>query len=106
MAIIIPIKDNPNHSLKIELEKVLYKLDFIYNTYFNFWSMSIFDEDDNLIVAGVKIVANYPMISHLNKLKGDFICQIANTKAEINRTSFSGSEAILLYLTEAEIEAF
>jgi len=106
MSIIIPIKDNPNHSLKIELEGLLYKLDFIYNTINDFWSMSIFDENDNLILAGIKLVANYPLISQYNKLKGDFICQISDLKASVGRNSFLSGEAVLLYLTEAEIEAF
>lgn len=106
MSIIIPIKDNPNHSLKIELEGVLYKIDFIYNTTNSFWSMSIFDDNDNLILAGIKLVANYPLISQYNKLKGDFICQISDIKTSIIRNSFASNAAILLYLTEAEIEAF
>jgi hypothetical protein len=107
MAVIIPIKNNPNHTLIIELESVIYKLGFLYNVEGAFWSMTIWDENDNLLIAGIKIVANYPLLfSHINSSlpPGDFYCEIADTSASINRTAFSSGEAKLLYLTQEEVE--
>jgi hypothetical protein len=108
MAIIIPIKDNPNHTITIELESVIYKLGFVYNTEGAFWSMTIWDEDDNLLLSGIKIVANYPLLfSHKNNSlpTGDFYCEIADTQASINRNSFLSGEAKLLYLTLEEVQS-
>jgi len=107
MAIIIPIKNNPNHTLIIELESVVYKLSFQYNTGGDCWSMAIYDNNDNLVLAGIKLVANYPLLfSHKNDSLpiGDFYCEISNKSTSIDRTSFSSGEAKLLYLTQAEIE--
>ena len=107
MAIIIPIKDNVNHTITIELESVIYKLGFLYNSGSGFWSMAIWDETDNLLLSGIKIVANYPLIfSYKNNSlpPGDFYCEISNIQASINRTSFSSDEAKLLYLTQEEVE--
>ena len=107
MAIIIPIRDNPNHTFTIELEAVIYKLGFLYNTVGDFWVLDIWDEDDVLLIAGIRIVANYPLLfSHVNSTlpPGDFYCEIADIKALINRSSFSSGAAKLLYLTQEEIE--
>jgi len=107
MAVIIPIKNNPNHTLVIELESIIYKLGFQYNVQGAFWAMTIWDENDSVIIAGIKIVANYPLLFSYKKSSlpdGDFYCEISDKSASINRTAFSSGEAKLLYLTQTEIE--
>jgi hypothetical protein len=107
MAKIIPIKDNPNHTLIIELDSKVFKLWFLYNSEGDFWAMSLYDEDDNLLISNIKMVANYPLLfTHRNTSfpSGDFYCEIADTSATISRDSFSSEEAKLLYLTQEEIE--
>ena len=107
MAVIIPIKDNSNHELTIELENIIYRLYFLYNEKFDYWSMSIFNEDDDLLLSGIKIVPNYPMIYYLNNrvdITGDFYCEISSKKtSSITRNSFVSGEANLLYLTDEEV---
>ena len=108
MAVIIPIKDNPNHTLLIELESKMYKFWFKFNVLGEFWTMDIYSEDDVLLLAGIKMVANYPLIfANKNTLlpTGDFICEISDVSARIVRDSFSSGKAKLLYLTEVELEA-
>lgn len=108
MAKVIPIKDNPNHSILISLEDVIYKLLFKYNTTSDFWTIDIYSVDDVLLLAGVKIVANYALLFYHKKtglMSGDFICEIADTNARITRDSFSSGAAKLLYLTEVELAA-
>ena len=107
MATIIPIKNNPNHTITIELESKLFKLWFLYNSISDFWTMSLYDENDNLLVSNIKIVANYPLLfTHKNKSfpLGDFYCEITNRSATISRNSFSSGEAKLLYLTQEEVK--
>lgn len=106
MAVIIPIKDNPNHTLLIELGSKIFKLHFKYNVIAGFWSMDIYTEDDSILIYGVKIVANYPLLFyHKNSAfpSGDFICEIADKSATIKRDSFSSGAAKLLFLTKDEI---
>lgn len=107
MAKIIPIKDNPNHTLLIELDSKIYKLGFKYNTVGAFWTMDIFTEDDVLLICGVKIVPNYALLfSHINSAlpEGDFICEVSDVNSRIVRDSFSSGKAKLLYLTQDELE--
>jgi hypothetical protein len=107
MAIIIPIKNNANHTLLVELQSKIYKIWFKFNVLGNFWTMDIYSEDDILLLAGIKIVANYPLIfSNKNSLlpTGDFVCETSDISAKIVRDSFSSDKAKLLYLTEAEVE--
>jgi len=107
MATIIPIKNNPNHTLTIELDSKIFKLLFLYNSIGSFWTMSLYNEDDNLLVSNIKLVANYPLLfthRNVNFPSGDFYCEIADTSAVISRNSFSSGEAKLLYLTQEEIE--
>ena len=107
MAVTIPIKDNPNHTILIALDSKIYKLYFLFNTGFEFWTMDIYTEDELLILSGVKIVANYPLIfSHINSElpSGDFICEISDTESRIVRNSFSTGKAKLLYLTKDELQ--
>lgn len=106
MALIIPIKDNPNHTLLMELDSKIYKLGFKFNSVGLFWTLDIWTEDDVLLLAGIKMVANYPLIfSH--KIKslptGDFICEISDASARIERDSFSSGKAKFLYLTADEL---
>ena len=107
MATIIPIKDNPNHTILIELESTIYKLAFKYNTTKVFWTMDIYTENDVLLLSGVKIVPNYPLIfSHKNSLlpNGDFVCEISDKSATIIMNSFSSDKAKLLYLTQDDLK--
>lgn len=107
MAISIPIKNDPNHTIVIELDNKIYKLGFLYNTKATFWSITLWDENDNLLLSNIKIVANYPLIfpyKNANLPTGDFICQISDKTASITRDSFSLLKANLLYLTQEEIE--
>ena len=108
MAVIIPIKNNPNHTLLVELESKLYKFWFKFNVLGDFWTMDIYSEDDVLLLAGIKMVANYPLIfANKNTLlpTGDFVCESPDIYARIVRDSFSSGKVKLLYLTEAEVAA-
>ena len=109
MALIIPIKDNQNHTLLIELESAMYKLGFKYNTRSLFWAMDVYDDADNLLLAGIKIVPNYPLIfSHkvAGLPAGDFLCEISDKQSRVVRDSFSSGKANLLYLTQDELQTF
>jgi len=107
MATIIPIKDNPNHTILIELELKIYKLAFKFNSTKLFWTMDIYAEDDTLLLSGIKIVPNYPLnFLYKNSLlpNGVFMCEISDKSARIIRDSFSSGKAKLLYLTQDELK--
>ena len=105
MANLIPIKDDPNHTFTINLDSKLLKLEFLYNSLFDFWAMTIYNDLDDTLIAGVKIVPNY-LLLYNNKASGlpsgDFYCEISDFSSSIGRNSFSSKEANLLYLTKEE----
>lgn len=106
MAILIPIKDNPNYTLTIELDSKIFKLWMLYNASYDFWAMSLYDEDDNLLISNLKLVPNYPLLfSHRNMSlpSGDFYCETSGEVVNIGRNSFSSKESNLLYLTQEEL---
>jgi hypothetical protein len=107
MAIEIPIKDNPNHSLLIEIESRIYQFIFRYNSKHDFWTIDISTENGIELLVGIKIVANYPLLfSHKNSFlpSGDIIARIVDKDARINRNSFKDGLATLLYLSEYELK--
>lgn len=46
----------------VELSGVSFRLDFRFNTRDNHWYIDIFDEDDNPLRRGVKILTNWTML--------------------------------------------
>lgn len=108
MPINIPIRDNSNHSFLQVLDNKTYKFDFLYNSIGDFWTFDLYDDNDNLIVGSVKIIANYPLLFYFayDELPdGDIFCEIYDKTKRINRNSFVSGEAKLYYLTREEIEA-
>lgn len=108
MSQIIPIKNNPNHTIIINLDDKLYTLWFLYNTYGDFWTLTIYDENDTILVSGLKIVANYPLLNPYKRNtslpKGNFYCQTSDFKMNIGRKAFADKKATLLYLAENELD--
>tara|TARA_R110000782_G_scaffold115789_1_gene205882 strand:+ start:404 stop:730 length:327 start_codon:yes stop_codon:yes gene_type:complete len=106
MAIIIPIKNNPNHTLTIDLDSKIFKLWFLYNTIGSFWTFTLYDNEDNILISNIKILANYPLLfahRNIDLPSGDFYCQTTDITKTITRNSFASSEAQFLYLTSEEI---
>ena len=105
MAVIIPIRDNPNYTLSIELEGAVYRIGVLYNARNDFWSLTLWDNNDILLVAGVKIVPNYPLLYNFkNELlpSGDLYCQVSDINVNITRDSFVTRDAVLLYISNEE----
>jgi len=106
MSKVIPLKDNANYKFSIQLDSKTYILQFLYNTVNTYWTFSISDENETLLLSNIKIVKNFPLTDKY-KIEGlpagDFMC--ASTTDRITRDSFKNKEATLIYMTEAEIEA-
>lgn len=109
MAISILIENNPNYTIRIPLGNILYRLDFLYNTLEDFWTFSIYNDDDNLLISGVKIVANYLLLENYKTdllPSGDFYCLTSDLTIRIGRNSFVNNEADFLYLSAEEAREF
>lgn len=61
-TIIIPVRnDLPAYKFKIDLEGVMYVLDFGFNARSNLWYMSIMDQAETLILGDLPILVNVPL---------------------------------------------
>lgn len=106
MAEIIPFfNEHTSFSMEVSLEEKPYSFLFTYNARGDFWTMSMFDLEANLILAGIKVVINYELISIFNHLeipKG-FIFTLDTTRKElrVNRENM-GSVINLVYSSEGE----
>jgi hypothetical protein len=62
----IPYQYNDSFS-RVVLDRREYLLRFTYNNLFDYWTVGIYDINRNPIVAGMKVVPNYPL-NHYNKI--------------------------------------
>lgn len=62
MIVVIPFRDLSSFSEDVELDNEIYRFSFDWNTSGKFWSMSIKNTDNDILISGVKMVLNYDMI--------------------------------------------
>jgi hypothetical protein len=56
MAVQIPFKEAPSFIEQVTLDGSPYQLKIYWNTRSRFWTLAIFDLEDNLLLGGVKLV--------------------------------------------------
>lgn len=96
---------------EVTLEGLPYRFTFYWNTREEAWFMDISDREENLIIAGIKLVISHPVKQQYVEAElppGDFIVvdtNIATSRDEPARDDFVQARNLnLLYLTEAEME--
>lgn len=91
----------------LAIDDVTITLRVKWNQRFKYWSLSIYDRDSNIILAGIKMVRDSPLISGLRipSISGDFLFvrQYGN-KDEADFESL-GDDFVLVYVTSEEINA-
>jgi hypothetical protein len=65
-AVIIPLFSNANFSQVVTLDGVQYTLYFHWNGRGGFWSMDIADGSGAMLLAGIRMVVNYPLTLQYN----------------------------------------
>lgn len=60
-TVTIPVFDTPRQTFQVRLSNILYRLRLQYNDRTDRWSMSIYDGEDNPIIAGMALVINFPL---------------------------------------------
>lgn len=86
------------------LDGVPVTLRIIWNERFKYWSMNIYNRQQELIIAGVKLVVDYKLIGRFNlsELSGDFVfVRTSGDKLEADVNSI-GYDFQLVYLSEVE----
>ena len=106
--LIIPFNDNGSWREQIQLDNIVYFLNFTWNGLNEFWTMDILNRNEEPLILGIKIVPNYPLLSTYTvegMPPGNIICQnIVNTTDEIKRFDI-GQKFEMVYYFEGELEA-
>lgn len=105
---IIPFKQPAQWQEQIELDRIIYILVFTWNALNEFWTMDIYNRNEDPIILGIKIVPNYPLLrayTAVEKPPGEIICQnIVNAPDTISRFDMS-QKFELVYYSAGELDA-
>ena len=103
---IIPFKEASQWQEQIELEGVQYIFNFTWNALNEFWTMDIYNRDEEPLILGIKIVPNYPLLQPytvFGKPAGEIVCQnVVNAPEGIGRFDMS-QKFQLVYYNEGEL---
>lgn len=106
---IIPFQKNlPSFSQEVTLENIPYIFDFAWNARGEFWSMSIYNRDQQPLVYGVKVVLLYPLIGKFvgrNLPPGEIYALDPSDNTENIEQNDFDSRLYLTYFTEEEVES-
>ena len=102
----IPFADYPSFTEDIILDNIPYKFSFNWNDRGEFWTMTISDSDDNILVAGIKIVLGQKLISNFpGRSLPPGAMAVVDTSGNVTRPSqidFYNDDLQLVYVTEDE----
>jgi len=103
---IIPFKQNTQWRQQIELNDETFILSFKWNALNEYWSMNIFNQDEEPVALGIKIVTQFNLTEQLVQAgmpKGDIICQnIIGGFEKIQRNDMGLTNDLVFY-SEGEI---
>lgn len=62
--LVIPTTGDPYSSQRIALDGKSYTLSLAWNQYASSWSLSLFDENEEPIVVGLRVISNWPLLRY------------------------------------------
>jgi hypothetical protein len=104
--IAIPLFDLASFTEEVILDDVPYRLTFQWNSRGEFWSMSISDSNNILLLSGIKLVINFELISEWHAIDlpaGElYIVDPTGSDAPIAFEDFGNGRLEIVYVSEAE----
>lgn len=102
----IPVLDANDSILEADFEGVSYFVRMSWNSEGEFWTLTLEDYAHNVIVAGVAVVPDTPLLAmfrHLGTPAGEIWAVLLNeTRQTIGRSDFVTGDAALVYIEEGE----
>lgn len=96
-----PDSNTFSYTYKVIINNVIYKLHFIYNSRQDSWSVNFLDNDDNILVAAIKLRMGVDLLSQYKSLAElpDVILVVYNEQDRQNPNSNNfGKTAFLGYI--------
>lgn len=111
MSYIVPTfqTTSARYILEAELATEVFRLRFTWNQRESSWYMDILDIDDNNIMLGVKLVANYQLLLQYKAMaelpKGDFIMMDLESSPQTGPVTFDnyGTRYQLIFFSNEEL---
>lgn len=99
----ITFNDDNDVVSSVSLDDKLYKIRMTWNADGFFWTLHIWDKDENPLLTNVKVVPNFPLTFNKHCFdipSGEFI--VITNQTLIDREAFADDRAKLVYITEKE----
>jgi hypothetical protein len=100
-------KDTANYQLRVELDGVMFLLDFRWNARQATWKLSVSNEDGDLLVSGIAVISNRALLARYRTLpgmpRGELFAADFTGTIDVPDYTQLGEEVSLLYFTYAEV---
>lgn len=102
----IRLIDENDQLVEAELEGGLYYLGFAWNEEGGFWTLSVRDLNQEILVSGVRVVNLYPLLDQVRQrgFPPGEIFVFAPAEEILDRNCFTGGRAAIYYVDLAEME--
>lgn len=104
--IVIPFMNHPYFSENVIIDDVPYTLEFAWNHRGKYWTLNVYNNDKELLIAGVKIVLDFDVLKRYAKVDLPRGVMLAIRNDSQNKGKIEdgemGSSVDLVYVTEAE----
>lgn len=104
--LIIPANSYPNFTEEIILEEELLRVSYSWNSRGEFWSVTFRDRDQNILLAGVKLVMGQELVGRFpgqDLPRGKWFCIRDTGKTDKISLTELGTDVNLIFTTEDEL---
>lgn len=98
--------DQTDQKIHETIEGVPVTVRILWNERFKYWTMTVYNRQQEAIISGVKLVRDYPLTSvfRLDEYSGDFVFIRTNGDKDEATVESIGRDFQLVYLTRAELD--
>lgn len=102
----IPILDANDSLTEVELDGITYFLQLSWNSEAELWALSIENAYNEVIVAGIAVVPDTPLLAlyrHLAVPAGELVALAPDRREIVSRLALPAGEVALIYIGEEEL---
>lgn len=102
----IPVIDENDSLTEVELDGRTYFLRLSWNSEAEIWSLGIENAANELVVAGIALVPDFPILRpyrHLAVPPGDLLALAPDRRDSISREALPAGDVALIYVSAAEV---
>lgn len=104
--IVIPVPDANDSLTEVELDGITYFLRVSWNSEAELWSMAIENAYNEVIVAGICVVPDTPLLAgyrHLAVPAGELVALAPDRRDTVSRAALPAGEVALVYVNAEEV---